>query len=37
MAIKVTKGQIFHGTTSKIKRHKEYYLCGKFYTFSQIA
>ena len=33
MAVKVTKGQICSGTISKIKCHKEYYLCGKFHTF----
>ena len=33
MAVKVTKGQIYSRTISKIKFHKEYYLCGKFHTF----
>ena len=31
MAIKVTKGHICDGTTSKNTCHHEYYLCGKFY------
>ena len=33
MAVKVTKGQICSGTISKIKCHKEYYLCEKLHTF----
>ena len=32
MDVKVTKGQIFSGTISKIC-HKEYYLCEKFHAF----
>ena len=32
MAVKVTKGQICNGTISKIRFHKEYYLCGKFHN-----
>ena len=33
MAAKVAKGQICSGTISKIKFHKECYLCEKFHTF----
>ena len=33
MAIKVTKGQISNGTTSKNTCIEEYYLCGKFHGF----
>ena len=32
MAVKATKGQICNGTISKIRFHKEYYLCGKFHN-----
>ena len=33
MAVKVTKGQISHGTISKNTCIEEYYLCGKFHGF----